>query len=560
MPGRILFVCAALAIVGACADAAQPRYDLLIRGGTVIDGTGAAGKLVDIGVQGDEIVFIGHADATAARATIDATGLIVAPGFIDPHNHVDGSVLYLRERSKATGPILNEGFLMQGVTTIVGGPDGGYSPSGMRKVISGLEGAGIATNYAFYIGHNGIRMEVMGSAQRTPTADELQSMTRLVEEGMRMGAVGLSTGLMYEPGMFSDTAEVIALAKAVRPFDGIYDTHVRDPAFKLIESDAEAIRIGLEAGIPAKIGHEKAVGLINQGRIDEVIKLIERARAGGHEVVTDQYPYDGAATASLANLIVVEGMGPSVAAGWEAVLAHVQNALRDPAALPGIRAASENGVAGGFSWIKAVGYGSMRIVDSKDFPELVGKNIELLAKERGVEPFALIVELVRKSRAPTLLTLGTIDERDLRQLMQQPWNMFGSDGSYVGKDGNLAQHPRSTGTFTRVLGHYVRDEKVLTLPDAIRKMTSLTADFLRLYDRGRLQVGKVADITVFDARTVRDVSTWATPQALSEGIVHVIINGQLVLKDGVVTGVTPGRVLKRQGRSGTAEPAAPKNP
>lgn len=543
----------ALAYVGLAslsphAGASQP-YDLLIRGGTVLDGTGVAGVRADVGVRGDRIAFVGRAGNAKARQTIDASGLIVAPGFIDPHNHVDGTSLWLRERVKATGPILNEGYLTQGVTTIVGGPDGGYSPSGLRDVMAKFSQAGITTNYAFYVGHNGIRKEVMGSAHRAATAEELQKMTALVREGMQMGAVGLSTGLMYEPGMFSDTAEVVALTKAVKPFDGIYDSHVRDPAFQLMISDEEAVRIGREAGIPVKIAHEKAVGLINEGRIKDVIALIEKERANGHEVVTDQYPYDGAAVGSLTDLLVVPktiAADSGTYAAPQLALERVQRILREPENLRKVRDASESGIDGGFTWIRAVGYGSMRIVDSQDFPELVGKNLELLAKERGVEPFALVVDLITRSRTPTFVTYGAIAEREVQQLLRQPWNMIGSDGNYVGRDGEVAMHPRSTGTFTRVLGHYTRELKVLELADAVRKMTSLTADFLRLHDRGRIQVGKAADITVFDAARVRDTSTWTKPQSLSQGIVHVVVNGELALRDGAPTGATPGKVIKRQ--------------
>jgi N-acyl-D-amino-acid deacylase len=545
----------AIAIAGAQAYAAE-SYDLLIRGGTVIDGTGTPGVRADVGVRDGKIAFIGDAKSAQARDVVDAKGLIVAPGFIDAHNHVPDFFFEMYARPGATAktpqPIINEAYLLQGVTTIVGGPDGGAAPKEIRKLLDVFKTGGIGTNYAFYVGHNGVRGEVMGKAQRKPTAAELDQMKKLVREGMQMGAVGLSTGLMYEPGMFSDTEEVIALAEEVKPFGGIYDSHVRDPVFKLIESDEEALRIGREAGIPVKIGHEKAVGLINKGRIDAVIAMVEKARAAGENVVADQYPYDGAATATLDQVIIVPEMPDlSIADAPGAAMPKVQAALRDTAQREKIKAATELGINNGFSWVKAVGYGSMRIVDSKDFPDLVGRNVQLLAEERGKAPFDLLVELVLASRTPTMITLGAVEEQDVRKLLVQPWNMIASDGGYVGKEGTMFEHPRSTGTFTRVLGHYARDEKQLSLPEAVRKMSAFPADFLGLYDRGYLQTGKAADIVVFDAAKVRDNSTWSKPNELSTGIRHVVVSGELAIKDGAPTGATPGRFIQRQSKAGS---------
>jgi N-acyl-D-amino-acid deacylase len=552
---KLILAAAGIAALTSVSAHAAESYDLLIRGGTVIDGTGAPGKRADVGVRGGKIVFVGQANGAQARESVDATGLIVTPGFIDAHNHVPDFFLERQARDgankPAASPITNEAYLAQGVTTIIGGPDGALSPKMLRSAIELFEAGGIGTNYAFYVGHNGVRSEVMGTAHRHSNAAELDQMKKLVREGMQMGAVGLSTGLMYEPGMFSNTEEVIALAKEVKPFDGIYDSHVRDPVFKLLASDEEALRIGREAGIPVKIGHEKAVGLVNKGKIDTVLAMVKKARAAGEDVVTDQYPYDGAATATLDQVIIVPELPDIAFAGAPgAAMPKIQQALRDTSRLAKIKAATEHGINGGFSWVKAVGYGSMRIVDSKDFPELIGRNVQLLADERKQAPFEVLVELILASRTPTLLTLGAVDEQDLRKLLVEPWNMIASDGSYVGKEGSMFDHPRSTGTFTRVIGHYTRDEKQLTLPDAVRKMTSFPADFLRLYDRGRLQAGKAADIVVFDAAAVRDNSTWAKPNTLSTGVRHVIVNGTLAIKDGAPTGATPGRFIKRQARAG----------
>lgn len=546
------------AAVGGCGGptGATDSYDLLIRGGTVIDGSGQPGVRADVGVRDGKIVFVGDARSAEAAEVVDAEGLVVAPGFIDAHNHSPDFFLDIHGPASPAAadrqPILNEGYLLQGVTTVVAGPDGYLSPQQIRRAVDLFEAAGIGTNYAYYVGHNGVRGEVMGTARRKPTAAELEQMKQLVREGMQMGAVGLSTGLMYEPGMFSETEEIIELAREVKPFDGIYDSHVRDPVFRLIDSDEEALRIGREAGIPVKIAHEKAVGLINEGGIDAVIEMVEKARAAGEFVVTDQYPYDGAATVTLDQVIIVpEQPELSMVDRPDETMPKVQAALREKSRLAGIKQATEHGLDGGFSWVKAVGYGSMRIVDSKDFPDLVGRNLQLLAEERKQAPFDLLVELILAGRTPTMITLGAIEEQDVRKLLVQPWNMIASDGGYVGKEGTMFEHPRSTGTFTRVLGHYVRDEKLLGLEDAIRKMSAFPADFLRLHDRGYIQTGKAADIVVFDAAAVRDNSTWSNPNEFSSGVRYVVVNGQLAIKNGAATGATPGRFIRRQSRSGS---------
>lgn len=519
----------------ACAAMAQQPYDLIIRNGIVIDGTGAGRRRADVAIRDGKIAFVGDAAKLTARETLDAKGLMVAPGFVDVHNHSEGAIATPERK-------LNEGYVRQGVTTIVGGPDGSASPAQIRRLLAAYEKNGIGVNVAFYIGHNAIRREVVGRDHRRATAAELDKMKALVREGMELGCVGLSTGLMYEPGMWSDTDEVVELAKVVKPFDGTYDSHVRDPVKRFLESDRECLEIGERAGIPAKIAHEKAVALENEGKIRDVIAMVEAARKAGREVVTDQYPYDGAATATLEAIIVV---APELRSqpGFD-----LKTALRDPELRKQIRQTSENGVNGGFAWLKATGYSAMRITSSKDYPSLVGKYLSELAKERKLEPFDLVADLYLPSEHPVGITLGAIKEKDLRDLLRMPWNMIASDGAYVdaaSKEG----HPRSAGTFPRVLGHYVREQKVLKLEDAVRKMTSLPADHLRLKDRGRIATGFAADIAVFDEKTVRDLSTWDEPNRMAEGMVHVIVNGKPVLQDGRMTGATPGRFIKRQSGS-----------
>lgn len=537
---RYFAVACAVALT-QCAPA--PVYDVLIQNGTVVDGTGAPGRLADVAVRNGKVVAIGAKLSGVAGETIDASGLVVAPGFIDPHTHAPEAL------SRLSGPFLIEQYLAQGVTTIIIGPDGGLAPAPLKEMIGQLEARGASTNFACYVGHNGIREAVMGVAQRAPTPPELEAMKSMVREGMNLGCVGLSTGLMYEPGMFSDTAEVVALAGEVKPFDGIYDTHTRDPGFHLYDSEREGIEIGQAAGIPVKLAHEKATGLINRGKIGEIIDLVESARARGEAVFADQYPYDGASTRLLKDLIIIPGRASG---GGSQSLADVQAelaiAIADPALKAAVKVATENGINGGFSWIKAVGYGNMRIVVSDDDPELLDQNLELLARSRKKDPFDLVASLILASRADIMITLGAIEEADIQKLMVRPWVMIASDGFYS-ETGQLTGHPRSTGTFARVLGHYSRDLGLFSLPEAVRKMTSLTADYHRLYDRGRLVPGLAADITIFDAGKVRDRATYADPSALSEGVVDVMVNGRWVLRNGKVTGATPGRFVKRQVRS-----------
>ena len=516
------------------AAAAPDKYDLIIVGCVIVDGTGGDRTRSDVGVLDGRIVAVGDLSNAKAALKVDAKGLVVAPGFIDVHNHSD-RVISAKSRR------FNEGFVRQGVTTVVGGPDGGLSPSQMRRLIERFETNGIGTNVALYVGHNAIRGEVMQKdQQRAPSLQELDRMKALVLEGMELGAVGLSTGLMYEPGMFSTTGEVAELAIVVAPFNGIYDSHVRDPVNAFLASHTECAEIGRRAGIPAKLGHLKGVGLHNAGVIHEVIAMVESARTNGENVVSDQYPYDGAATSTLRNIIIVP---PELSKGGFDLVA----ALRDPRQRNAIKHASENGIEGGFAWLKATGYRSMRITNSEDYPELVGQYLSELAVVREQTGFDLVSELLVDAKEKVHITLGAIKEEDVRALMVQPWNMIASDGEYVDTNPKITGgHPRSTGTFPRVLGHYVREEGVLTLEEAIRKMTSLPAEFIGLLDRGKIAEGYAADITVFDPETIIDRSTWVEPRRMPDGVHHVFVNGIPVLASGELTGESPGQYLKRQ--------------
>ena len=527
-----LTVAFAIMATGLTRPEPPDSFDLLIRGGLVLDGTGQAPFKADVGVRSGRIELVGQSKTAAAIETIDAGGLVVSPGFVDVHSHTAPDIAKADRR-------LNETNLRQGVTTIVGGPDGGLSPGEIRSLTDAYGRNGIGTNVAFYVGHNAIRTEVMGRDHRAPTPAELEGMRALVREGMQLGAVGFSTGLMYEPGMFSRTDEVIALAREAAPFHGIYDSHVRNPAHALLDSDRETIEIGERAGVPPKIAHEKAVGLENKGLIKDVIKLVEAARKRGVNAVTDQYPYDGAATSTLAGIIVVP---PEMRTNGEF---DVRAGLRDPAVREKLRVASEQGVNGGFAWLRATGYSHMRITTSPEDPSLVGKYLSELAAKRRQPGFDLVSDLILTSSRPIGITLGAVHEDDVRLLMVQPWNMIASDGAYP-EPARPAGHPRSTGTFARVLGRYVRVYKLLTLQEAVRKMSDFPARYVGLYDRGRLAPGMAADIVIFDPVRIIDRSTWDEPWLLADGVRDVFVNGVGAIRGGQLTGRAPGKVLQHQ--------------
>ena len=466
---------------------------------------------------------------------------MVAPGFIDVHNHTPEVVSDEAKRG-------NDGFVRQGVTTVVIGPDGSAGPSQIRPFIQLLNREGAGTNFATYVGHNAVRRRVMSDSRDAPTPEQMVEMKALVREGMELGAVGLSTGLMYEPGMWSTTDEVVELAKVVQPFEGIYDSHVRDPAKRFVWSHSEAIEIGRRAGIPSKLGHLKSVGLDNEGRIREIIERVEEANASGHMVTSDQYPYDGAATSTLlpsqpfpgAAVIVVP---PELLQGVSFSDFDLRGALENKETRARIRFVSENGVEDGFAWLKATGYRAMRIVNSQDYPDLVGLYLYEIAEKRRVEPFDAIADLAVSAEHPVYVTLGAIKEWEVAELVRQPWNMIASDGEYLEPDAK-AGHPRSTGTFPRLFSRYVREQKLISLEEAVRKVTSFPADFLGLADRGRAIDGAIADLVIFDPETIEDRSTWTEPGLRAVGVHHVLVGGQFVLREGKMTGLLPGRFVR----------------
>ncbi|WP_235299377.1 N-acyl-D-amino-acid deacylase family protein [Portibacter marinus] len=529
---------ALLLLLVSCKPTAS--FSIVIRDGQIYDGLGNAPKKGHIGIKEGKMFVLDNNQKFQAEEIIDANGLVIAPGFVDVHSHTPEGIINPERNS-------NECFIRQGVTTVVGSPDGYWSLDDFKMFQDTIPKIGSGTNVAGYIGHNGVRKAAMGSdQQRKPTTEELDKMKADIEEAMKLGALGLSTGLMYPPGMFSETEEIIALSKVAARYNGIYDSHVRNPVHHWLASNMEVIDIAEKANIPAKMGHIKAVGLQNKGKTKELIAYVDQKRADGLVLVSDQYPYDGAGGQLTLRSIIIPTGNPSVNFPLlQNPMADMSPHLTSEIARKQAKKFTENGINNGFSWVKAIGYDGFRIVDSYDYPDLVGQYISEIALDQQMDPFDLIAQLILDATQPVQVK-GGVAEEDLRALLIQPWNMIASDGFLVTEDDPKIGHPRSTGTFPRVLGKYVRDEGLLTMEEAIRKMTSLPADFVGLLSRGKIEDGLPADIVVFDPERIIDRSTYSEPNRFSTGVIHVLVNGQFVLKDEQMTAERPGRFLVRE--------------
>jgi N-acyl-D-aspartate/D-glutamate deacylase len=519
-----------LVFLAACgrSPAAPKPYDILIAGGTVVDGTGEPRFRADVAIRGDRIVRVAREGipADSAQTILDATGLIVAPGFIDNHAHIQTTI--------HQHP-LAENFLRQGITTILASLHSGDQPWPLDEYLASLD---VAPNVGFFAGHTWIRRRVLGMADRDPTPEELEEMKDLVEQSMRQGALGLSTGLLYVPANYAKTEEIIELAKVAARYGGIYVTHMRDEGRGLIQSVAETIRIAAEAGIPAQINHHKAVGASQWGWSRRTLAMIDSARQAGLDIKHDLYPYTASSTGSS---ILFPPW--ALAGGQDSLVAR----LGDPAIRRRIEEEmlpimEEERGGGDLSGIQ------FRVVPSD--PRYDGKTLADLARDRGLPNtirtgIQLVIELQMKGGFSAIY--HSMSEEDVKRIMQHPWAMFETDGDLVGY-GMGFPHPRSYGAFPRVLGRYVRELGVLTLEEAIRKMTSLPADQIGQRERGRIREGMFADLTVFDAATIRDRATFTDPHQYPFGIRHVLVNGVPVIRDGALTGAKPGRVLRGPAR------------
>jgi N-acyl-D-amino-acid deacylase len=501
----------------------QTRYDLLIANGRVVDGTGGSWYIADVGIRGDTIAAIGKLSGATAATVIDAVGMTVAPGFIDIHTH--------SRRGIFTVPTA-ENYVRQGVTTLMEGNDGS-SPVPLAPFLEKVAGTRIAVNFGSFVGQGSIREAVMGLENRPATAAEIEKMRVLARAAMSDGAFGLSTGLYYVPGNYTPTEEVIEIAKVVGEKGGMHISHMRDEAAGLLASVRETIRIGEEGRLPTQITHHKVIGAANWGKSEETLALVEAARARGVDVTIDQYPYTASSTGT--NALLPQW---SQAGGRAQLLAR----LRDPAT----RARIKETVIDRIRNDRGGGDPKNVVMASCGFdPSLAGKSLTNLTDNRGQTPTienAAETALWITEQGGCSAVYHAIGEADVERILRYPFTMVGSDGE-VPVFGQAAPHPRSYGTFVRVLGRYVREKHVLTLEDAIRRMSALPANRLKLGDRGLLRPGMKADVVVFDAAVVGDKATFERPHQYAEGVRNVIVNGRAVLREGKITEERPGRVL-----------------
>ena len=515
------FALAAVALSGAMATLRKTEdVDVLLRGGTIIDGTGSAAHVADVAIRGDRIVFIGDAAMAALtpKRTIDVRGLVVAPGFIDPHTHTATDLGSSDERQRA-----NLAYLMQGVTTVITNNDGGGTTE-IGQTLDAWTRDGIGTNAALYVPQGSVRGAVLGMSDAAPTAAQLDSMRALVRRGMQDGAIGMSTGLYYAPGSYARTEEVIELAKVASRYGGVYDTHLRDESsytIGLIGAVNEAIRIGREAKIPIHISHIKALGADVWGQSDSVIALMRAARAQGIDITASQYPYDASGTSVGASLL------PRWAqvGGRDSLLARIADVTTRA------RLTREMELN-----LRRRGGASTLLISSTRDTSILGRTLGQIATARHESPIDAALQIIRQGDAS--VASFNMNEKDIEKFMVQDFIMTCSDGS--------AGHPRKYGTFPRLLREYVFTKHVLTLPKAIYRSSALTARTLRLPERGTLAVGNFADVIAFDTSTVRDRSTYRDPTLLATGMRYVFVNGALAVDQGNFTGVMAGRALRRR--------------
>jgi N-acyl-D-aspartate/D-glutamate deacylase len=516
------FLLLAFCIVPAVPAAAQ-QYDVLIRGGRVLDGTGNPWYYADVAISGDRIAAIGNLSGASATRVIDANGMYVAPGFIDSHSHAGGGLA--QETLSAARPLL-----AQGITTVFVNPDGG-GPIDMVRQRADLLAHGLGVNVAQMVPHGSVRGEVLGSADRAPTDAELARMKMIVRDGMVAGAFGLSSGPYYAPGSFAKTDELVELARIAAEYDGVYTSHIRDEAdytIGVVAAVDEVIQIAREAELPGIVTHIKALGPRVWGFAGALVRRIERARERGIEVYADQYPYEASST-SLAAALLPRW---SQAGGGDSLRAR----LADGPTRARIRAEMVDNLdrRGGADRIQFASW-----VDNS----VEGSTLAAYAAQLGVEPIDAAISMIERS-SPGIVSFN-MDDDDIELLMRQPWTMTSSDGTLVDM-GSGVPHPRAYGTFPRKLRVYVVERNVVGLEQAIRSMTSLPATVMNVRDRGVLRAGSFADIVVFDLARVRDTATYQEPHQLAEGMTHVIVNGRLAVDGGTFGQVLHGRVLSRR--------------
>jgi N-acyl-D-aspartate/D-glutamate deacylase len=511
-----------LSLVLTAADV-PVEADVVIRGATLHDGSGKAGVVGDLAIKGERIVAIGKFETAGKPRILDGKNLIVAPGFIDLHTHSDGGL-----QSGTTKANLN--YLTQGVTTAVTG-NCGSGPTDVAAYFKTLEAGKVGSNVIHQATHNNIRSQVMGNANRAPTAAELKKMEAIVDKAMQDGAWGLSTGLIYNPGTYSKTDELIALAKIAANHGGFYASHIRDEGSGLLSAVEEALTIGREAKLPVHISHMKASGRVAWGKAADAVALVMQARSKGQAVTADQYPYIASSTSLFATVVPAQFR--------EGSQKEFLERLADAEQGPKLRAAIEDRLKGREKALKIAAY-SRR-------PDFQGKDVEAIAAQEKKKPIDVVLEILRNGGAQ-IVNFG-MNEEDVRLIMKQDFVATASDGATM-TPSSTVPHPRSYGTFPRKIGRYALADGVITLEHAIRSASGLPADILKLPERGYLKPGYFADLVVFDPRTFRDVATYEKPHQYSTGVKYLFVNGQLAIEDGKSTGTLAGKVPRHQSKTG----------
>jgi len=527
-----------LAVLASAQD-----FDLLIRGGRIVDGTGNPGYYGDVGIRQGKITAMGHLAGRAAARTIDATGLTVAPGFIDIHNHSDFTIV---QDGNA------QSMVRQGVTSMILGEGGSAAPSKRWKAFDSyfaqLLRQGISTNIGSYVGSSEIWTWVHGEKAGPPSPEELDRMRALVREAMEQGALGVASSLSGPPGSWIDTDTLVAMCEVASRYGGLYSTHMRTEGRGVFESVAEAIEIGRRAHLPVDIIHLKIAEHQMWGQMPELTATIQAARTRGQDVQANVYPYR-AGQNNLASIIppwAHEG-------GAQAMIAR----LKDPALRPRLENEINHGIAGS-NWYDHYtatgGWDGMLLVSLSNpkYKQFEGKRMNEVIAALGKPGIDALFELLENNNGSVPTVYFHHSEDDMRYALRQPWVSIGSDGTAVTEEGPLAAgnpHPRYFGTFPRVLGKYVREEGVITLEEAVRKMTSANAAKIHQYDRGLLRPGMAADVTVFNAATIIDHATYEKPHQYATGVEYVIVNGRLVLEQGRHNGARPGTILLGSGKN-----------
>lgn len=510
---------AACSLVSAAVDDAAVEADVVLKGATLYDGTAAPGKVGDIAIKGDRIVAVGKFQTKGAPKVLDCNGLIITPGFIDLHTHSDVPL-----QKKPTNA--NRNYLHQGVTTVVTG-NCGAGPEDVAGYFQKLEEIGQGANVIHQVPHNDVRKKVMGNVNREPTPEELKEMEEIIDRGMRDGAWGLATGLIYNPGTYSKTDELIALAKVAAKHGGFYASHIRNEGENIFEALEEILAIARKAGIRVHISHIKVTGRRNWGKAPDIIAFIRKARQEGIKITADQYPYPASST-SLAAM--------AIPAKWrEGDSKDLLARLDDPEVGSKVRKEIEN-------LILDRDYGkSLKIASFVSRPEWQGKALATIASAENMSVLELVLH-IQKEGGAQVVSYG-MSEEDVRLFMKEPYVATASDGSSQ-VPAKTVPHPRSYGCFPRKIGVYALEDKVIPLAQALRSCNGLPADILQLPERGYLRPGYYADIVVFDPKTLRDRATFDMPHVYAKGVEYLFVNGKLAIEKGMFTDTLAGKVLR----------------